>query len=598
MVVLAAAFAVATLARQARDVGGQLSAPAAISGTGVLTGRVVTDTTPPRPVRRATVRLIGAAGSSTRLAGTDDEGKFTFDALPGGSFTLSASKTGLVQAFHGSTHPGRGPGIPIAVADGARVEATLRMAPGATITGTIADAAGTPTPGVTVFAVAQRATSGTQTIRANTDDRGVYRIFGLAPGEYVVSASPRLASPSGRGMLGNDVIAVTEAEVRWALATGSGRGPIPRVGQLVAYAPVYHPGTTDLASASTIALRAGEERTGVNMITRLVAVATIAGTLVDVEGRGVEAATVSLFPRRRDRPTPADLLVSSGALLLPRGSVTPGRFTIPGIPPGDYTIVARSGSGMRSTQPPPPSGPVALWNVTDITVDGNDRSDLVLRMLPGLRLTGSIVFERSVAAAPEDLSTIELTLTATGSNLGTASAPRAIVERAGGFRFLSIPPGTYRLDVLLPSTAANTAWTLKSAIVKERDLADHRLDVTASGEEFDGLVVTFTDRAAEISGRLVDDGGQPVTRYSVVVVSTDRAYWWPGARRVRAVRPATDGSFRVTGLAPGEYAIAAAEDVEVVDLADPAFLAQFVSVGFKLSVAAGDKKQQNLRVGR
>jgi hypothetical protein len=130
-----------------------------------------------------------------------------------------------------------------------------------------------------------------------------------------------------------------------------------------------------------------------------------------------------------------------------------------------------------------------------------------------------------------------------------------------------------------------------------RDLADVPLAVDAGANDLEGLVVTFTDRAASISGRLVDPGGQPVTRYSIVVATTDRSLWLPNARRIRAVQPATDGSFTVSGLPAGEYAIAAAEDVEAADLADPAFLEQLLAAAFKVTLADGEQKRQDLRVG-
>ncbi len=93
------------------------------------------------------------------------------------------------------------------------------------------------------------------------------------------------------------------------------------------------------------------------------------------------------------------------------------------------------------------------------------------------------------------------------------------------------------------------------------DLADRLLQATAGTGEVSDVVVTFTDRAAEISGRLIDASGRPVTPYSIVVFTQDRSLWLPNARRIRSAQPATDGSFAVSGLPAGEYAIAAAEKI-------------------------------------
>jgi hypothetical protein len=436
----------------------------------------------------------------------------------------------------------------------------------------------------------QAATAG----RATTDDRGMYRVFGLAPGDYLVSAIPRLMS-GGRNMAGGDILSVTDAEVQWARGGGSRAMPPP--GRSVAYAPIYYPGTPDVAAATSVELKAGEERSGVSLSIRVVPVATIAGTLVDAVGQAVNPATVSLYPRRRDQPSVVDALVASGAVVLPRAVVTAAGFTISGVAPGEYTIVARSGSGMRSAAPPDPNAPGPLWSVTDLFVDGNDQANLVLRLLPGLKLSGTVAFERASLAPPQDLTTLEVTLAASGSNLGTASTQRAIVDRTGTFRFTGIPPGTFSLKAVPPAAPGAVSWVLKSAVLNGRDLADVPLDVQAGGE-LDGLTITFTDRASEIAGRLLDAGGRPVTRYSIVVFSVDRTFWRAGARRVRLVHPATDGSFVAGGLPAGEYAIAAAEDVEAADLSDPAFLTQLLAAAYKVSLADGEKKRQDLKAGR
>jgi hypothetical protein len=87
-----------------------------------------------------------------------------------------------------------------------------------------------------------------------------------------------------------------------------------------------------------------------------------------------------------------------------------------------------------------------------------------------------------------------------------------------------------------------------------------------------------------------------VTRYAIVVFATDRSFWRPNARRIRLTQPATDGSFAVGGLPPGEYAIAAAEDIVAADLADPAVLMALLASSVKLTIAEGEKKRQDLRV--
>ncbi|HEX7779968.1 MAG TPA: carboxypeptidase-like regulatory domain-containing protein, partial [Vicinamibacterales bacterium] len=82
---------IALVAQQSRDAARPLTGAASLSGI------VVTDEAGDRPVRRATVTLsIPGDARSPRIVATDDEGRFAFGGLPGGNFTLSASKPGYV----------------------------------------------------------------------------------------------------------------------------------------------------------------------------------------------------------------------------------------------------------------------------------------------------------------------------------------------------------------------------------------------------------------------------------------------------------------------------------------------------------------------
>lgn len=576
-------------------------------GSAVVRGVVVTDAADPQPLRRATVRLSGA-GSTSRVVGTDDEGRFAFDRLPAGQFTVSATKAGFVPGSHGATRPGRGPGVPVAVADGQTVDVAIRLLPGAVITGVLTDERGNPMPGITVTALNIRA-SGGPTMPSTygvSDDRGMYRIFGLAPGDYVVSAVPRLSpASSARGLpSGLSVAAVSDADVQRARAAGAmagtgvgaGSGPAqpPRS---VAYAQVFYPGTTDAAAAAMVRVGVGEERAGTDMTLRIVTLVRLAGTLVDGNGQPVTSAIVLLVPKRDDPSSLVDALVTAGAVTIPRATVSAAGFAFSGVAPGQYTLVARTGSGQRgavATQ----AGAPTLWSISDLTVDDRDRMDLALRLAEGLTVTGRVVFERGVAA-PVDLTTLNVSLVALSRMPDVASTFRATVQADGAFRVTSLAPGSYLMRAEGPlASSSGTRWVLKSAMVNGRDLADHPVAALADGTELPGVVVTLTDRGSGIAGRLIDTAGRPVTRYSVVIVTRDRSLWLPNARRIRSVRPATDGSFAASALPAGEYAIAAVEDVEDADLSNVAFLSQVLESGVSLTVAEGQLVTQDLRIGR
>jgi carboxypeptidase family protein len=590
---------------QVRDTGVQTADAA--EGSGVLAGTIVTDTATPQPIRRATVRLSGESSTTVLLVGTDDDGHFRFDRLPAGTYVVSAAKAGFVRSFHGSSRPGVGPGVPVAVGNGEKVDIAIRLLAGAVITGVVTNTLGRPVQGITVTAVAASASvaAASPPVRAVSDDRGIYRIFGLAPGAYVVSALPPqfVPTPGGRGgPFAAEVAGITDAEMQWAKNLGAA-GTVgsrsasqpPPPSRPVGYAPVFYPGTSDAAGATPIRVASGEEYSGIDVPLRIVTLARVAGTLADARGQAVTSAMVLLVPERGDRMSLVDALVSAGVIQLPRASVSATGFVFSGVAPGAYTLIARTGSGQRGAAPAEAAAPT-LWSVADLAIDGTDRTDLSLRLLPGLSVTGRYIFEPG--AAPADPATMNLSFVAINPIPGVTATFRAAMQKDGTFRVPSLAPGTYFARIEPQGTDSSRRWFLKSAVTGGRDLADRPLAAAADGSEVSNVVVTFSNRTAEISGRVIDAGNQPVTRYTIVVATTDRSLWSPGARRVRAASPATDGSFAVSDLPAGEYAVAAVQDLNPADLASEEFLTRLLASAFKLTLADGEKRQQDLRAGR
>lgn len=160
--------------------------PAAAS---VLRG-VVLDHVSGRPLARARVSVTGAgmsAGAPAVL--TDSAGRFQIDALPAGAYVLKAEKSGYAAVNFGQRQWGA-PGTPISLEQDAAFHAEIRMRRLGAITGQIRDENGLGLPGVAVAAY-----KGGSRIKVagagQSDDRGVYRIAGLEPGQYYVRTLAR-----------------------------------------------------------------------------------------------------------------------------------------------------------------------------------------------------------------------------------------------------------------------------------------------------------------------------------------------------------------------------------------------------------------------
>jgi hypothetical protein len=133
-------------------------------------------------------------------------------------------------------------------------------------------------------------------------------------------------------------------------------------------------------------------------------------------------------------------------------------------------------------------------------------------------------------------------------------------------------------------------------VVGGRDVLDTALDVTL-GTDFDGAVLTLTDRRSELSGMLATAAGLPAPEYFVIVMPADPALRLPGSRRIKSTRPATDGAFVFADLPAGDYLLVALTDVAPNEWQTPEFLAMVAPGGVPVRLADGEKKVQNLRLG-
>lgn len=168
-------------------------APAPVTGS--ISGIVLIDDGTNRPIRQARVTIGAADVRAARITVTDDSGRFTIARLPAGRYVMSVSKAAYIMSYASSSQSGRGPGSVVTLAAGqALSDVTLRMRRGAVIEGTVRTESGEPVPGILVQVMKYQWVDDERrlrsTVSATTDDRGMYRAFGLTAGSYVIAATP------------------------------------------------------------------------------------------------------------------------------------------------------------------------------------------------------------------------------------------------------------------------------------------------------------------------------------------------------------------------------------------------------------------------
>jgi hypothetical protein len=580
-----AAWSVATVAfaQPLRDASPRSSAAGSINGV------VLSDDRPSKPLRRALVVLTGLEMSDGRTVVTNDDGTFTFERLPADEYTVAAKKDGYVSIHWGAVRPGR-PGRPIALGGAETRSVTLRLPRGSVITGRISDAQGQPVAGVRVDVLSNVFVPSVGERRliaagqpTTTDDRGVYRVFDLAAGDYLIVAH---AFPD----VSRDAVVqvISAQEVRRALAEVQDASLQARPGPpkptpykptneprlSVGFAPVFYPGAVVRSQAVTVSVGAGEQRAGVDFDIQFVPAATVSGTVPGLTG--VSRPLVALIPESE--------IVGPDSVRIRRVGAD-GAFAFTGIPPGRYTVFARQdGTAARSSDG-------RIWGATEIIVDGQDVIGLSLPLQPGLTISGRLAFTGTLTRPSTARFDLPIALTMSGSIEVT---PFVQIDVDRRFRIEGVVPGAYRVrgvDVL--HSPLGRVW-LKSVVVSGRDLLDAPIDLRQSADD---AVVTLSDRASEVAGVVADQQGAVLPGQTVILFETDRRSWFFNSRRIAVGRTNAQGRYRIRNLPPGEYYAVATGEVDEGEWFDPAVLEQIAGVAVPVWLEDDDQKSLNL-VGR
>jgi hypothetical protein len=339
-----------------------------------IAGIVVEEQTT-RPMAGAIVRaaIVGESGTGQRREYLPDniitgrDGRFEFRDLKPGRYNIEATRAGYSAAAYGRTRRD-GESELVRVADGERVAGVvLTMWRLAAISGTVLDEAGEPV--VDVLVAAWRSTFGGGkrqlglTVAARTDDRGIYRIAGLNPGDYVVgtSSGPTTISASDvrtartldsrPSPVPAEGTALLVGNTVYPIARGAPIPPPLNGGRLSTYPPSFHPSAISVTQAAVVRLGGGEERLGIDIQIHPVPTAKVEGIVT-----GVHVIRTGLLVRL----DPADATQSGIELdadVLQATTDSAGAFSFSAVPAGQYLLRVRD--RLQSPSPgyvEPPSG--------------------------------------------------------------------------------------------------------------------------------------------------------------------------------------------------------------------------------------------------
>src|SRR5688572_18250199 len=493
---------------------GSSSAPAVTEEptVGSISGSVVNESGQPLAGVRVIVREIAPGSGAGRSSTTDAEGNFRINGLGPALYFISTSypayvpqPTDVVWPFN---HHRLG--------DSVRIE----LVRGGVITGTVVNATGEPVIGVRVRAMMVRNAKGeaprigvAAVLERTTDDRGIYRLFGLPSGTYLVSAGGATSSqPFRLNPYDSDL-------------------------------PTYAPSATR-DSAAEVTLRAGEE---IN---------------ADIRYRGEAGRTVSGSMKIIGSSNGSLTLTAVGSVIPTANAFQmPGArgFEFHGIADGEYDIVA------TEVKSPPPAGTmpdILMSEPKRIVVKGTDVTGIELVPRPLASISGRIILAPAKVAACENkrrplFAEMLVTLQRPErENTEKENQPyirmvpgNASPDANGNFTLRNLSPGRYLPD---PRFYARY-WYLSSIHAAPKTDMVANWTTLKFGDQLANVTITLAEGAASIRGKLnaANEADIP-SGFGVYLVPVEREKARDVLRYfVSAVQ--ADGTFALNNLPPGRY---------------------------------------------
>ena len=505
-------------------------------GNSVIRGRVVAAGTT-TPVSRVEVRVTSAESTSGKSATTDANGNYEIAGLPAGKFSVAASKQGYIRVAYGQTRP-NGQGQVVTLADGQTVrDINFSLQRAGVVTGRIVDEFGDPVVDVQVMPMRLQYLNGERRMMpvsrpAMTNDLGEYRIYGLPAGEYYITATLR-------GMMMGD--------------TDDRSG----------YAPTYYPGTGNVAEAQRLAVAPAQTISGLNMTLLPVRTSRVSGTAHDSDGRPIAGAMVMAMER-----TGAGMFI--GMVRAPAMTRPDGSFTLSGLMPGEYILRV----GMPGVDAPEVATQV-------VTVSSGDVSGVQLTAAKASTIRGRILVEQG-------------TTPPRASSFGIGSfSPMPMM---GGGQAHVNDDYTFEIRTMAGHQSINLRpegdWRIHSVRLNGVDVTDSGIDVPPNSVVSE-VTVEVTTHMPEVTGKVVDDRGQPIRDVWVVIFATDSLRWGTPTRWVASSRPDLNNTYRLR-VPAGDYFLIALDDVQQGEWADPEYLSRARDSAMKISIAEGEKKSIDL----
>src|SRR5258705_1380622 len=359
------------------------------------------------PLKNARIRLLSQDDRTlSRAVVSDAAGRFDLKGVSPGRYRLVVHRDGFVSQTYGQKKSDDPGAILTLRANQELRDVLFRLIPSAVIAGRVINDDGDPMRWVQVNALREVYFGGKRTLfpetTVTTSDFGEYRLVGLSPGRYFIRAEYKPNErPSGRGEF-------------------DGVDDEPR-----GYVPMYYPSSTEPARANTVAVRAGEEIPGIQVLLRRVDVFTVRGQVYNMTAKRSNASyNLSLSPRGEDawlRLPQRDAVVDDKN----------GTFTIRDVLPGPYLLGAFWMDEGRRYQA-----------FQSIDVGNADVDGIALTVLSGMSVSGRLTWDGQPTS---DRNRLVVYLRAAEGSYGYGS--RATVALPWTFVLNDVYDLTYRVGV-------------------------------------------------------------------------------------------------------------------------------------------------------